>query len=193
MLRRAGNVALAYQELCGQVSLKKMLCEQHQRWRKEEAGVLSGTEFKWGQNFFLLKRLSYLNNKWQCVHRCQGLLKGNQAGLSKIGTKGFELFSVINNSELSTANSCKSHLCFYACEQSGFWIDLLWSEFHSILKKKKKKVDLRASPVNKSPGKWVLAGFCKAICNLSCPMQISYWQFKVILKKNLLTVSLFLV
>lgn len=65
MLRRAGNVALAYQELCGQVSLKKkMLCEQYQRWRKE-AGVLSGTEFKWGQNFFLLKRLFYLNNKWQ--------------------------------------------------------------------------------------------------------------------------------
>lgn len=26
MLRRAGNVALAYQELCGQVSLKKKCC-----------------------------------------------------------------------------------------------------------------------------------------------------------------------
>lgn len=114
-----------------------MLHEQHQRWRKE-AGVLSGREFKWGQNFFLLKRLFYLNNKWQYVHCCQGLLKGNQAGLSKAGTKGFELFSVINNSELSTADSCKSHLCFHACEQFGLWIYLLWSEAHSILKKKKK-------------------------------------------------------
>lgn len=178
MLRRAGNVALAYQKLCGQVSLKKMLHEQHQRWRKE-AGVLSGREFKWGQNFFLLKRLFYLNNKWQYVHCCQGLLKGNQAGLSKVGTKGFELFSVINNSELSTADSYKSHLCFHACEQFGLWIDLLWSEAHSILKKKK-KVGFWASPVNKSPGKWVLAGFCKAICNLSCPMQVSNWRFKVI-------------
>lgn len=43
MLRRAGNVALAYQKLCGQVNLRKMLFEQHQKWRKE-ASVLSGTE-----------------------------------------------------------------------------------------------------------------------------------------------------
>lgn len=144
MLRRAGNAALAYQELCGQVSFKKMLCEQHQRWRKE-ASVLAGTEFKWSQNFFLLKRWLYLNNKWQYVHRCQGLLKGNQAGLSKAGTKGFDLFSVINNSELSTANSCKSHLCFHACEQFGLWIDMLWSEAHSILKTKKLASELHLS------------------------------------------------
>lgn len=121
-----------------------MLCEQHQRWRKE-ASALSGTEFKWGQNFFLLKRLFYLNNKWQYVHCCQGLLTGNQAGLSKVETKGFELFSVINKSELSTANSCKSHLCFHACKQFGLWIDLLWSEAHSSLKTKRLASELHLS------------------------------------------------
>lgn len=31
MLRRAGNVALAHQELCGQSNLRIMLCEQQQR------------------------------------------------------------------------------------------------------------------------------------------------------------------
>lgn len=61
--------------------------------------------------------------------------------LSKIGTRGFELFSSINNSELSTENSCNCHLCFHARKQFGLWIGLLTvlcSEAHSIFKKKKK-------------------------------------------------------
>lgn len=64
-----------------------------------------------------------------------------QAGrsLSKIGTRGFKLFSSINNSELSTAHSCKCHLCFHTCRQFGLWMGLLTvpcSETHSIFKLK---------------------------------------------------------
>lgn len=62
-----------------------------------------------------------------------------QAGrsLSKIGARGFKLYSSINNSELSTANSCKCCLCFHACRQFGLWMGLLTvpcSEAHLVFK-----------------------------------------------------------
>lgn len=59
---------------------------------------------------------------------------------SKTGTGGFELFSSINNSELSTANSCNHHRCSHACKAFGLRIGLwkvLCSEAHSIFQKKK--------------------------------------------------------